>query len=192
MANNSCIGWKFSGSEAAKEASAASLSTYTSKLFAMCDPQGSPFCLLEAVVKAVLCGTGNAYAPGIGLPAANAEYLNRDDIPKKLAPEDVFMTVGCKQAIELAVDILAKPKANVLLPSPGFPWDLVRSIYKKLEVRRYEFLPEKNYEINFESVRKQVDENTFAIFIITLTIPMGTSTLKLISSRSLCWLGNSG
>ncbi|CAN6879427.1 unnamed protein product [Brassica oleracea] len=188
MANNSSIGWKFSGSEAAKEASAASLTTYTSKLFALCDPQGKPILpprgetaetchtAEKAVVKAVLCGTGNAYAPGKGLPAAKcavAEYLNRDDIPKKLTPEDVFMTVGCKQAIELAVDILANPKANVLLPSPGYPWDLVNCILKKLEVRRYEFLPEKNYEINFESVRKQVDENTFAIFITNPHNPNG-------------------
>ncbi|KAH0871048.1 hypothetical protein HID58_078070 [Brassica napus] len=176
MANNSCIGWKFSGSEAAKEASAASLTTYTSKLFALCDPQGKPILpprgetaetchtAEKAVVKAVLCGTGNAYAP---------EYLNRDAIPKKLTPEDVFMTVGCKQAIELAVDILANPKANVLLPSPGYPWDFVNCILKKLEVRRYEFLPEKNYEINFESVRKQVDKNTFAIFITNPHNPNG-------------------
>ncbi|CAH8354962.1 unnamed protein product [Eruca vesicaria subsp. sativa] len=112
---NKRVGWKFSGSQAAKEAS--SLCAILTE---------SPFCLLEvkpprlaschttekAVVNAVLCGTGNAYAP-----------------------DDVFMTVGCKQAIELAVDILAKPKANVLLPSPGWPWDVVRAIYKKLEVR---------------------------------------------------------
>ena len=107
------------------------------------------------------------------IPSAVAEYLNRDDIPKKLTPEDVFMTVGCKQAIELAVDILANPKANVLLPSPGYPWDFVNCILKKLEVRRYEFLPEKNYEINFESVRKQVDKNTFAIFITNPHNPNG-------------------
>ena len=68
----------------------------------------------------------------------------------------LFMTVGGKQAIELAVDILAKPNANVLLPKPGFPWDMVRTIYKKLEVRKYDFIPEKDYEIDLESVRAQV------------------------------------
>ncbi|CAH8354959.1 unnamed protein product [Eruca vesicaria subsp. sativa] len=36
-----------------------------------------------------------------------------------------------------------------------------------------QFFPEKNYEINFESVRKQVDENTFAIFIINPHNPNG-------------------
>uniref|UniRef100_A0A1J3J8X3 Cystine lyase CORI3 n=1 Tax=Noccaea caerulescens TaxID=107243 RepID=A0A1J3J8X3_NOCCA len=186
---NKCIDWQFTGSEAAKEAAAASLGTYTSAIFALCDPNGKPILpprsksletshtAEKAVVKAVLCGTGNAYAPSIGLPVAKravAEYLNQK-LTKKLTADDVFMTVGCKQAIELAVDILAKPKANVLLPSPGFPWDEVRSIYKNLEVRHYDFIPKNNFEIDFKSVREKVDENTFAIFIINPHNPNGNT-----------------
>lgn len=82
MGNESYVDWQFSGSEAAKDASAASLGTYSSKLFALCDPHGKPILpprsedpetshtAEKAVVKAVLCGTGNAYAPSIGLPVA--------------------------------------------------------------------------------------------------------------------------
>ncbi|KAG2318555.1 hypothetical protein Bca52824_011768 [Brassica carinata] len=70
------------GSDEGKAASDASLTTYTSKLFALCNPQGKPILpprvetaetshtAERAVVKAVLFGTGNAYAPSIGLPAA--------------------------------------------------------------------------------------------------------------------------
>ncbi|KFK28915.1 hypothetical protein AALP_AA7G064400 [Arabis alpina] len=194
MANHGCVDWQFSGSDAAEEAAAASLATHTTKLFALCDPHGKPIlpplsesaetsdAAEKAVVKAILCGTGNAYAPSIGLPVAKravAEYLNRD-LPKKLTTDDVFMTVGCKQAIELAIDILAKPEANILLPAPGFPWDIVRTIYKNLEVRRYDFILENDFEIDFDSIRKMVDENTFAIFIVNPTILMGTPTPKLI------------
>ncbi|KAF3507165.1 hypothetical protein F2Q69_00009448 [Brassica cretica] len=42
MANNESVDWQFSGSDEGKAASEASLSTYTSKLFALCDPQGKP------------------------------------------------------------------------------------------------------------------------------------------------------
>lgn len=82
MATPKCINWQFSGSEAAKEAAVASLGSYTSALYAMCDPHGKPILpprskspetsptAEKAVVKAVLCGTGNAYAPSIGLPLA--------------------------------------------------------------------------------------------------------------------------
>nr|VDC99910.1 unnamed protein product [Brassica oleracea] len=189
MANNESVDWQFSGSDEGKAASEASLSTYTSKLFALCDPQGKPILpprgetaetshtAERAVVKAVLCGTGNAYAPSIGLPAAKravADYLNRD-LPKKLSPDDVFMTVGCKQAIELAVDTLAKPNANILLPKPGYPSNLIRSIFKHLEVRNYEFLREEKYEIDLDSVRAAADENTFAIFIINPHNPNGNT-----------------
>ncbi|KAF8095932.1 hypothetical protein N665_0320s0059 [Sinapis alba] len=189
MATDRNVKWQFSGSNAAKAASAASLGTYTSKLFALCNPNGKPILpprgetaetshtAEKAVVKAVLCGTGNAYAPSIGFPKAKcavADYLSRD-LPKKLSADDVFMTVGCKQAIELAVNILAKPNANVLLPKPGFPWDVVHSIYQNLEVRNYEFLREKNYEIDLDSVRAVVDENTFAIFIINPHNPNGNT-----------------
>lgn len=103
---------------------------------------------------------------------AVAEYLNRD-LHNKLTGDYVFMTVGCKQAIELAVDILAKPNANILLPRPGFPWDYVHSIYNKLEVRRYDFIPERDFEIDLDSVRAMADENTFAIFIINPHNPNG-------------------
>uniref|UniRef100_M4DWB9 Aminotransferase class I/classII large domain-containing protein n=1 Tax=Brassica campestris TaxID=3711 RepID=M4DWB9_BRACM len=189
MANNERVDWQFSGSDEGKAASEASLSTYTSKLFALCDPQGKAILpprgetaetshtAERAVVKAVLFGTGNAYAPSIGLPAAKravADYLNRD-LPQKLSPDDVFMTVGCKQAIELAVDTLAKPNANILLPKPGYPSNLIRSIFKHLEVRNYEFLREKNYEIDLDSVRAAADENTFAIFIINPHNPNGNT-----------------
>nr|ACC91267.1 aminotransferase [Capsella rubella] len=187
MASNGCVDWQFSGSDAAGNAALASLGTYSSEIFGLCDPQGKPILpplseeaetsltAEKAVVQAVLCGKGNAYAPSIGLPVAKravADYLNRD-LDNKLTGDDVFMTVGCKQAIELAVNILVKPEANILLPRPGFPWDMVHSIYKKLEVRRYEFIPEKDFEIDFDSVRAMADENTFAIFIINPHNPNG-------------------
>ncbi|XP_009137367.1 cystine lyase CORI3-like [Brassica rapa] len=188
MENKCCGDWNFRGSHAAREASTAHLGFYSSKILAQCDfektiypPLGEPALAHDvaenAVVQAVQNGRGNAYAPSIGLPAAKkavAEYLNRD-LPKKLAPEDVFMTVGCKQAIELAVDLLAKPKANVLIPSPGWPWEVARCIYQKLEIRNHTFLPEKNFEIDFESVRKHADKHTFAIFIINPHNPHGNT-----------------
>lgn len=82
MANEGCVDWQFSGSNAAEKAAAASLGTYSSEIFGLCDPQGklilpplseeaeTSHSAEKAVVQAVLCGTGNAYAPSIGLPVA--------------------------------------------------------------------------------------------------------------------------
>ncbi|KAG2265551.1 hypothetical protein Bca4012_077090 [Brassica carinata] len=88
MANDSNVDWQFSGSEVAKDASGAALSAYSSKLFALCDPNGKPILPPRvetaetshtAVVHSVLCGLGNAYAPSIGLPAAKRFQLLADD-----------------------------------------------------------------------------------------------------------------
>ncbi|XP_010432707.1 PREDICTED: cystine lyase CORI3-like isoform X2 [Camelina sativa] len=189
MGKEISVNWQFSGSEAAKKASAATLGSYTSRIMALCDPNvksilpplseapETSFAAKKAVVEAVLNDTGNAYAPSIGLPAAKsavAEYLSRD-LPKKLTADDVFMTVGCKQAIELVIEILHTSNANILLPKPGFPWDMVHAIYNKFEVREYTFLREKNYEIDFDSVRALVDENTCAILIINPHNPNGNT-----------------
>ncbi|XP_010448675.1 PREDICTED: cystine lyase CORI3-like [Camelina sativa] len=189
MAKNTSVNWQFIGNEAAKKASGFTLGSYTSRIMALCDPKikailpplseapETSHTAEKAVVKAVLDGSGNAYAPSIGLPAAKsavAEFLSRD-LPKKLTADDVFMTVGCKQAIELAIEILAAPKANILLPKPGFPWDMVHAIYNNFEVREYTFLREKNYEIDFDSVRSLVDENTCAILIINPHNPNGNT-----------------
>nr|ACC91266.1 coronatine-responsive tyrosine aminotransferase [Capsella rubella] len=85
------------------------------------------------------------------------------------------MTVGCKQAIALAVYITASPNSNILLPKPGFPWDMVHAIYRNVEVREYEFLREKDYEIDFDSVRAAADKNTSAILIINPHNPNGNT-----------------
>ncbi|XP_019087908.1 PREDICTED: probable aminotransferase TAT4 [Camelina sativa] len=82
MENYRSVNWQFSGSEAAKKAAAATLGSYTSRIMSRCDPNGKPILpplseapetshtAEKAVVKAVLDGSGNAYAPSIGLPAA--------------------------------------------------------------------------------------------------------------------------
>ncbi|KAG7541746.1 Tyrosine/nicotianamine aminotransferase [Arabidopsis thaliana x Arabidopsis arenosa] len=169
MATLKCIDWQFSGSEAAKEAAGASLGTYTSALYAMCDPNGKPILpprneILEtsntaekAVVKAVLYGSGNAYAPSVGLAAAKravAEYLNQG-LPKKLTADDVFMTLGCKQAIELAS-----------APSTGTLRSATMISFPKRTLRSTLIASERS---------ALVDENTFAIFIINPHNPNGNT-----------------
>ena len=83
MANDSNVDRQFSGSKVAKDASGAALSAYSSKLFALCDPNGKPILPPRvetaetshtAVVHSV-CGLGNAYAPSIGLPAAKRYFI---------------------------------------------------------------------------------------------------------------------
>ncbi|KAJ4788728.1 Tyrosine aminotransferase [Rhynchospora pubera] len=133
----------------------------------------------EAIVEAVRSAQFNNYAPTNGvLPArrAVAEYLSKD-LPYKLSPDDVFLTAGCAQAIDILVSALARPNANILLPRPGFPMYEARCTYTNLEMRHFDLIPEQGWEVDLNQVEKLADENTVAIVIINPNNPCG-SVLK--------------
>ncbi|XP_044465309.1 probable aminotransferase TAT2 [Mangifera indica] len=130
---------------------------------------------VDAIVDAVRSAHYNSYSSTVGiLPArsAIAEYLNRD-LPYKLSPDDVFLTIGCTQAIEVILTVLAQPGANILLPRPGFPYYEARAKHSHLEVRHFDLLPEKGWEVDLDAVEALADENTLALVIINPGNPCG-------------------
>ncbi|XP_057953145.1 nicotianamine aminotransferase 1-like [Malania oleifera] len=129
----------------------------------------------DAVVDAVRSAKYNSYAPTVGiLPArsAIAEYLSRD-LAYKLSPDDIYVTTGCTQAIEVVLAVLASPGANILLPRPGFPYYEARTAYNNLEVRHFDLIPEKSWEVDLNAVEALADENTVAMVIINPSNPCG-------------------
>ncbi|KAJ0963095.1 hypothetical protein J5N97_028217 [Dioscorea zingiberensis] len=129
----------------------------------------------DAIVSAVLSASFNSYAPTVGLATARcaiAEYLSRD-LPYKLSPDDVFLAAGCTQSIEIVISVLARPGANILLPRPGFPFYEARCGFSNLEIRHYDLLPERDWEVDLEMVESLVDENTVAMVIINPGNPCG-------------------
>lgn len=103
---------------------------------------------------------------------AIADYLNRD-LPFKLSPDDVYLTVGCTQAIEVVLTVLARPGANILLPRPGFPNYEARAQYDHLEARHFDLLPDKGWEVDLDGVEALADKNTVAMVIINPGNPCG-------------------
>eukprot|EP00268_Persea_americana_P043408 TRINITY_DN43629_c0_g1_i7.p1 TRINITY_DN43629_c0_g1~~TRINITY_DN43629_c0_g1_i7.p1 ORF type:complete len:425 (+),score=66.07 TRINITY_DN43629_c0_g1_i7:117-1391(+) len=129
----------------------------------------------DAIISAVRSAQFNSYAPRFGLlPArrAIAEYLSRD-LPCKLSPDDVFLTVGCKQAIKIVISALALPRANILLPRPAYPFYDSYATQYGVEARYCDLIPERNWEIDLDSVESVADENTVAIVIINPGNPCG-------------------
>ncbi|KAF8413832.1 hypothetical protein HHK36_001826 [Tetracentron sinense] len=131
----------------------------------------------DAIVDALRSADFNSYSPttaGIS-PArrAIAEYLSRD-LSYKLSPDDVYVTAGCVQAIEVALNVLARPGANILLPRPGFPIYEARADFCNLEVRHFDLLPEQGWEVDLDAVEALADENTVAMVIINPGNPCGS------------------
>ncbi|RZB76115.1 putative aminotransferase TAT2 [Glycine soja] len=129
----------------------------------------------EAVSEALQSHKFRGYAPTAGLPQARiaiAEYLSRD-LPYQLSSEDVYITCGCTQAIDVSVAMLARPGANILLPRPGFPLYELSASFRGVEVRHYDLLPEKGWEVDLDVVEALADQNTVALVIINPGNPCG-------------------
>ncbi|KAH7512588.1 hypothetical protein FEM48_Zijuj12G0106700 [Ziziphus jujuba var. spinosa] len=103
---------------------------------------------------------------------AIAEYLSRD-LPYNLTSDDVFITSGCTQAIDVALTMLARPGANILLPRPGFPIYELCAAFRHIEVRHFDLLPEKGWEVDLDAIDALTDQNTVAMVIINPGNPCG-------------------
>ncbi|TFJ95086.1 membrane protein [Platysternon megacephalum] len=135
----------------------------------------SPALAQQAVSDTLSSYKFNGYSPTVGLPQtrkAIADYLSRD-LPEKVSADDVYVTAGCTQAIETALSILAYPGANILLPRPGFPIYALCAAFRHLEVRYYDLLPEKGWEVDLNAVESLADQNTIAVVIINPGNPCG-------------------
>lgn len=95
------------------------------------------------------------------------------DLPYNLTSDDVFITSGCTQAIDVALTMLARPGANILLPRPGFPIYELCAAFRHIEVRHFDLLPEKGWEVDLDAIDALTDQNTVAMVIINPGNPCG-------------------
>ncbi|XP_057792498.1 nicotianamine aminotransferase 1-like [Salvia miltiorrhiza] len=129
----------------------------------------------DAVCAAVRSAQFNGYSSTAGLPAARsavAEYLSKD-LPYDLSSDDVFLTIGCTQALEAILTALARPGANILLPRPGYPDYEARAAFAGLEVRHFDLDPENDWEADLAAVEALGDDHTVAIVVINPGNPCG-------------------
>ncbi|XP_022149591.1 tyrosine aminotransferase-like [Momordica charantia] len=150
-------------------------------LFGRADPSEFPCfptspSVIEALANAVLSSNFNSYPTSHGLPPARsalAEYLS-NSLPYQLSPNDVFLTIGCTQAIEIIISVLARPGVNILLPRPAYPHYESRAAFGNLEVRHFNLMPEKSWEVDLDAVKALADNNTVAMVIINPNNPCGS------------------
>lgn len=103
---------------------------------------------------------------------AIAEYLSHDH-PYDISPEDVFVTVGARQAIDVLITVLARPGANILLPRPGYPLYEARAVFSHLEIRHFDLLPEKAWEVDLNGLETLADDTTVAMVLVNPGNPCG-------------------
>uniref|UniRef100_UPI00358F5675 tyrosine aminotransferase n=1 Tax=Myxine glutinosa TaxID=7769 RepID=UPI00358F5675 len=131
---------------------------------------------VRAAVKEVVdSGKFDGYAPAIGYQAtrdAVAKYYSCPEAP--LEAKDVIMANGCSQAIDLAITVLANPGDNILIPKPGFSLYKTLAVSAGIQIRHYNLLPERSWEVDLKHLESLVDEQTACIVVNNPSNPCGS------------------
>ncbi|KAK9076829.1 hypothetical protein SSX86_005163 [Deinandra increscens subsp. villosa] len=129
----------------------------------------------DALVESVRSANFNSYPAGVGIEPARravAEYLSKD-LPYNITNDDVFLTAGANHAIEVLLTVLGRPGANILFPRPNYPVYEARARFSPLEVRHFDLLPDKGWEVDLDALKSLADAKTVAIVVINPGNPCG-------------------
>jgi alanine-synthesizing transaminase len=137
----------------------------------------TPRPMIEAAYKAMLdnkCG----YSPSSGIPQA-VQAIERYAESKGIRNiQDIFVTTGGSEGIELVLTSLVNEGENILTPSPGYP--LYTAVLAKLgAVERPYYLSEENgWQPDIEDIKAKINDKTKAIVLINPNNPTGSNSSK--------------
>ncbi len=132
-----------------------------------------PRAMVEATYQAML-DNKNGYSPSSGIKPA-LDSIEREAERKGIKNiQDIFVTTGASEAIELALSALVNEGENVLTPTPGYP--LYTAISSKLQaIENPYYLDEENgWQPDIEDIKSKVNDKTKAIIIINPNNPTGS------------------
>ncbi len=133
----------------------------------------TPRHLIDSVVEA-LNNRKNGYAPSSGIPEA-IEAVHKDAEERKGIKniQDICITTGAAEAIEICLTALLNKGENFLMPTPGYP--LYNAIEAKLELEPNPYyLDESNGWLpDVEDIKSKINDKTRAIVLINPNNPTG-------------------
>lgn len=133
--------------------------------------------MIQAVCDAMAKGE-NGYCSSSGTEEA-VDAVRREADRKGIKNiQDIFITSGASEGIELVLTALLDPGDNVLTPFPGYP--LYTAVQAKLDVQENPyFLDEDNdWMPDTNDIRKKINSRTKAIVIINPNNPTGSLASK--------------
>lgn len=130
--------------------------------------------LIEETYEAMLKNK-NGYAPSSGIKEAvnavekEAEKKNIKNV------QDIFITTGASEAIDICLTALVNDGENVLTPTPGYP--LYTAIQSKLQMMENPYyLNESNgWQPDIDDIKSKINDKTRAIIIINPNNPTGSN-----------------
>jgi len=133
----------------------------------------TPAHLIEAVYKAMRDGK-NGYAPSSGIKEA-VDAIHREAERKGIANiQDVFVTSGVSETVDICLSALVNPGENILTPSPDYP--LYSAVLAKLgiELNTYDLNEDDSWQPDLLDVHRKITPRTRAIVLINPNNPTGS------------------
>lgn len=134
----------------------------------------TPKHIKEALIEAVQSGK-NYYSPSEGIPelrkaiAEKEKRVNDVDV----AAENVLVTLGVSEAIQMLIAALIENGDEILVPGPAYPPYVSYSKAFNGTPITYETVEDENWQPNIDDLRNKISEKTRAIVIINPNNPSG-------------------
>jgi len=128
--------------------------------------------LIEAVHKAMRDGK-NGYAPSPGIKEA-LEAIRGEAGRKKISSvQDVFVTSGVSETVDLCLTALLNPGEDLLTPSPDYP--LYSAVLAKmgLKLNTYDLNEEDGWQPDLFDITRKITPRTRGIVLINPNNPTG-------------------
>lgn len=129
--------------------------------------------LIEAVYKAMKDGK-NGYAPSSGIKEA-LEAIRGEAGRKGITNiQDVFVTTGVSESVEICLSALLNPGEDILTPCPDYP--LYSAVLSKLEIKlnAYDLNEADGWQPELDDIKRKITPRTRGIVLINPNNPTGS------------------
>ena len=132
----------------------------------------TPAHLIEAVYRAMRDGK-NGYAPSTGIKEAVDAIAGEAERKGIRNIQDVFVTSGVSETVDICLTALVNPGENILTPSPDYP--LYSAVLAKLgiELNTYELNEDDGWQPDLLDVTRKLTPQTRGIVLINPNNPTG-------------------
>src|SRR5271157_2795054 len=142
----------------------------------------TPTHMIEAVYKAMRDGK-NGYSPSSGVKEA-LDAIRGEAARKGITSiQDVFVTSGVSETVDICLTALFNPGDNLLTPCPDYP--LYSAVLAKIEIglNAYYLNEEDGWQPDLEDIKRKITPRTRGIVLINPNNPTGAlCTRKMLES----------
>ena len=134
----------------------------------------TPHHIKQALIKAVEEGA-NAYSPSEGLPELRQAITQKEKRVNgvDVSSEDVIVTSGISEGIQMVMAALIDVGDEILLPGPTYPPYISYAKFFGGTPVTYETIEKKGWQPNIDDLRKEISKKTRGIAIINPNNPCG-------------------